>query len=93
MGLNSDFKMPTSAQKKVTERFSREGAALVFEVKTEDTFFLREPWVYRVRSARAPGELSLPWDCNLRAARQSLELITTDYPKDPPVVRLPEVQP
>jgi len=92
MGLNSDFKMPTSSQKRVTERFSLEGDALAFEVKTEDTFFLKEPWIYRVRSQRQQGELSLPWDCNLKAARQSLELLTTDYPKDPPVVRLPEGQ-
>ena len=59
-------------------------------VTTEDAFFLRSPWVYRVRSQREEGELSLPWDCDLTAARQSLGLISTDYPNDPPVVRLPE---
>jgi hypothetical protein len=90
MGLNSDFKMPTSSQKKVTERFRLAGDALEFEVMTEDTFFLKKPWVYRVRSAREKNELSLPWDCDLEAARQSLTLLTTDYPNDPPVVRLPE---
>ncbi len=90
MGLNSDFKMPTSSQKRVTERFRREGKALLLEVATEDTFFLRTPWVYRVRSQPVEGELSLPWDCDLDAARQSLNFTPTDYPKDPPVVRLPE---
>ena len=93
MGLNSDFKMPTSSQKRVTERFRRDGDALEFEVTTEDAFFLRKPWVYRVRSARVEGELSLPWDCDLEAARQSLTLLSTDYPSDPPVVRLPEPEP
>jgi hypothetical protein len=92
MGLNSDFKMPTSSQKRVTERFRRDGNALLLEVKTEDTFFLREPWVYNIRSARSAGELALPWDCNLKASRNSLELIGTDYPKDPPIVRIPEQQ-
>jgi hypothetical protein len=90
MGLNSDFKMPTSSQKRVTERFRRDGAALQLEVMTEDTFFLSSPWVYRVRSQPVQEELSLPWDCALTAARQSLSLINTDYPNDPPVVRIPE---
>lgn len=90
MGLNSDFKMPTSSQKRVTERFRRDGDGMLLEVTTEDIFFLRKPWTYRIRSPRVEGELSLPWDCDLTAARQSLTLITTDYPNDPPVVRLPE---
>jgi hypothetical protein len=90
MGLNSDFKMPTSSQKRVTERFRRDGAALQHQVMTEDTFFLSSPWVYRVRSQPVQEELSLPWDCDLTAARQSLSLINTDYPNDPPVVRIPE---
>jgi hypothetical protein len=89
-GLNSDFKMPTSTQKRVTERFRREGAALLLEVKTEDALFLREPWTYAVRSQRATEELALPWNCELEAARQSLNLTQTSYPNDPAVVRLPE---
>jgi len=35
MGLNSDFKMPTSSQKKVTERFRRDGDAMLVEVMTK----------------------------------------------------------
>ncbi|HET9219690.1 MAG TPA: hypothetical protein VFR18_22095 [Terriglobia bacterium] len=90
MGLNADFKMPTSSQKKVTERFTREGNALVLEVTTEDPFFLNKPWVYRVRSQPTNGELALPWDCDLEAARQSLLLIKTNYPEDPAVKRIEE---
>jgi hypothetical protein len=89
-GLNADFKMPTSTQKRVTERFTREGNALLLEVKTEDPFFLREPWVYRVRSQPVAGELSLPWDCDLEAARQSLQTIPSSYPEDPAIVRIAE---
>ena len=34
----------------------RDGDGLLLEVTTEDTFFLRSPWVYRVRSDREePG--------------------------------------
>lgn len=89
-GLNADFKMPTSTQKRVTERFTREGNALLLEVKTEDTFFLKEPWIYRVRSQPVAGELSLPWDCDLEAARQTLLLLKTSYPEDPTVTRIEE---
>jgi hypothetical protein len=89
-GLNADFKMPTSTQKRVTERFTREGNALLLEVKTEDSFYLREPWVYRVRSQPVNGELSLPWDCDLEAARQSLLVLPTSYPEDPAIVRIEE---
>jgi hypothetical protein len=89
-GLNSDFKMPTSTQKRVTERFKMDGTQMLLEVKTEDTFFLREPWVYTVRQPRGTGPLALPWNCDLKAARHSLKLIPTDYPNDPPVIRLTE---
>ena len=88
MGLNSDFKMPTSTQKRVTERFTREGEALLLEVTTEDAFFLSEPWTYRVRSAPGGEELTLPWNCDLEAARQTLRLVPSSYPDDPPVVRI-----
>jgi len=90
MGLNADFKMPTSAQKRVTERFTREGNALVLEVRTEDPFFLNKPWVYRVRSQPTNAELALPWDCDLEAARQSLLLLKTSYPEDPEIKRIEE---
>lgn len=89
-GINSDFKLPSSTQKKVTERFTPDGDALLLEVTTEDTFFLREPWVYRVRSQPVEGELALPWDCDLEAARQSLTMIPSDYDDDPPIMRIPE---
>jgi hypothetical protein len=89
-GLNADFKMPTSTQKRVTERFRRDGEALWFEVKTEDPFFLKSPWTYTVRSARVNGELSLPWDCDLTAARQSLQFEQTSYPSDPAISRISE---
>jgi hypothetical protein len=86
-GLNSDFKLPSSTQKRVAERYSRDGDALLLEVSTEDTFFLREPWSFTVRSQPAGEPLALPWNCDLEAARQTLRLVPTVYPEDPPVVR------
>ena len=54
----------------------------------EDTFFLREPWIFDVRSRPDDQPLDLPWDCQLEAARQSLRLLPSEYPEDPEVVRI-----
>ncbi len=87
-GLNSDFKLPSSTQKRVTERYTREDDALRLHVTVEDAFFLREPWIFDVRSQPDDQPLDLPWDCQLEAARQSLRLLPTEYPEDPEVVRI-----
>jgi hypothetical protein len=87
-GLNSDFKLPSSSQKRVTERYSRDGNALRLEVRVEDPFFLREPWSFTVRSQPQDEPLPLPWNCELEAARQTLRLVPTLYPDDPPIVRI-----
>ncbi len=89
-GLNADFRLASSTQKHVTERYTREGDDLVLEVTTTDTLFLKEPWVYKVKSVRDPEELALPWDCNQEGARDILKLMAPKYPNDPPIVRLPE---
>ena len=87
-GLNADFKIPSSTQKKVTERYSRNGDDLVLEVTTIDTFFLREPWVFEIRSAPDPAPLALPWNCDLEGARHTLQLLPSSYPDDPPIERI-----
>ena len=89
-GLNADFKIPSSTQKRVTERYSKEGDNLILEVTTEDPFFLKEPWVYKVRSQPDPNPLSLPWNCDVKAAREILKLLPSSYPDDPPVHRIDE---
>jgi hypothetical protein len=86
-GLNADFKLPSSTQKQVIERFSRDGDALIVDVTTSDTFFLKEPWTFRTRSQPDPEPLALPWDCDLDGARQILPLLPTSYPDDPEIVR------
>ena len=87
-GLNADFKLPSSTQKRVTERYSRDGDNLILEVTTEDAFFLTEPWTFTVRSAPDPNPLALPWNCDLEASRQILKLMPTSYPEDPPIERI-----
>jgi len=87
-GLNADFKLPSSTQKKVTERYSKDGEDLLLEVSTIDTFFLKEPWTYSVRSKPDPEPLALPWNCDLEGSRQILQLVPTSYPQDPEIVRI-----
>jgi hypothetical protein len=89
-GLNADFRLASSTQKQVVERYTREGEDLVLEVTTIDPFFLTEPWAFRVRSQPDPEPLALPWNCDLDGARQILKLMPPRYPQDPPVTRLPE---
>ncbi len=90
MGLNSDFRIPSSSQKRVTERYTRDGETLILEVTTEDTFFLEQPWTYKVRSQPSPDPLALPWGCDLESSRQILQVTPTIYPEDPPIVRIEE---
>lgn len=87
-GLNADFKLPSSTQKKVTERYRRDGEAIILEVVTEDTFFLKEPWIFEVRSQPVDGEMPPPWNCDVEAARQSLTVFPTSYPQDPEIERI-----
>lgn len=89
-GLNADFRLASSTQKKVVETYSKVGDELELEVVTTDPFFLKEPWIYKIRSQPDPEELALPWACDQEASRSILKLTPPMYPTDPEVVRLPE---
>lgn len=89
-GLNADFRLASSTQKKVVETYYRDGENLVLEVVTTDPFFLKEPWVFKISSQPDPDELALPWACDYEGSRSILNLMAPAYPDDPPVVRLPE---
>lgn len=86
-GLNADFRIPSSTQKQMTERFSREGDTLVMEVSTIDPFFLKEPWTFKVSSAPA-DDMGDAWTCELDGARRSLRFETSKYPDDPEIERI-----
>lgn len=86
-GLNADFRIPSSTQKQITERFSKDGEELVLEVSTVDTFFLKEPWEFTVRSSPV-DELDASWTCELDGARRSLMFEISKYPEDPEPVRI-----
>jgi hypothetical protein len=88
-GLNADFRLPSSTQKKVVERYTKEGEELVLEVTTTDPFYLKGPWVYKVRSKPDPEPLALPWACDAESSRDILKLMAPKFPNDPPIKRMP----
>ena len=87
-GIAGDFlSAPSSTQKRIVERYRREGEGLRMELTVEDPIFLLRPIRY-VMGWRPNGEpLSLPWGCDPEAARRNLRLVPSKYPQDPPVER------
>src|SRR5688572_25787155 len=83
-GWNADHRIPSSTQKQLFERFSKEGDALVLEVTATDTFFLKEPLTYRVTS-QPESDWDFDWDCDLEASRSILKIMAPQYPNDPPI--------
>ncbi len=88
-GLAGDFlSAPSSTQKRIVERYSRDGERLRMRLTVEDPIFLLAPVEYVMQwSLSNQAALSLPWSCNSSAAQRNLRLIPTKYPEDPPVVR------
>jgi len=86
-GLNADFRIPSSTQKQLFERFSRDGDDLVLEVSTTDTFFLKEPWEFTIRSTPVT-DMGDAWTCELDGARRSLRFEISKYPNDPEAERI-----
>jgi hypothetical protein len=87
-GLAGDYlSAPSSTQKRLIERYSREGDNLKLDLTVEDPIFLREPLTYTIQWHSSDEPLSLPWNCNPAAAQRNLKVVPTKYPEDPPVNR------
>jgi hypothetical protein len=72
--------IPSSSQKKVTERYWRDGDDLRATVTVEDPMFLREPASYTTRWIRArDGYRLAPYDCDPEAARASVRFYPSKY--------------
>jgi hypothetical protein len=78
---------PSSTQKRLTERYSRDGEVLRMELTAEDPIFLREPFTYTMEWRVSTEPLSLPWACEPEAAQRNLNVVRSKYPQDPPVKR------
>lgn len=87
-GLAGDFlSAPSSTQKRLVERYYRDGENLRLALTVEDPIFLREPLEYVMEWQPSQEPLSLPWDCDPAAAQRNLKVVPTKYPQDPPVER------
>jgi hypothetical protein len=72
--------IPSSQQKKVTERYWRDGDQLKATITVEDPLFLRKPASYTMRWLPAPKGYKLqPFDCDPEAARLSVQFIPPKY--------------
>ena len=78
---------PSSTQKRLTERYSREGETLKLELTAEDPIFLLQPFTYTMAWRVTTEPLSLPWSCDPAAAQRNLNVVRSKYPQDPPVKR------
>ena len=87
-GLAGDYlSAPSSTQKRLTERYWREGENLRMALTVDDPIFLRTPIEYVMEWQPSAEPLSLPWDCDPAAAQRNLKVVPTKYPRDPPVER------
>jgi hypothetical protein len=72
--------IPSSSQKRILERYWREGAELKATVTVEDPMFLRKPASYTTRWLPAPKGYQLQaWDCDQESSRASLKFLPPKY--------------
>lgn len=78
---------PSSTQKRLTERYTRDGDTMRMELTAEDPIFLVGPIRYTMEWQTQSDPLSLPWNCDPEAAQRNLHVVKPKYPQDPPVQR------
>ena len=72
--------IPSSQQKKVTERYWREDEELKITLTVEDPMFLREPVSYTTRWLPAPEGYKLQaYNCNAEDARRAVKYMIPKY--------------
>ena len=78
---------PSSTQKRLVERYSRNGNTLRLELTAEDPVFLLGPINYTMDYPETKEPLSLPWNCDPASAQRNLHVVKSKYPQDPPITR------
>lgn len=89
-GLDDMYNVPSSTQKKVTERYWREGERLKADVVTEDPLFLTQPVQFEFEWERTDQPLELPYACDPVLAKRPLRYIPSKY-QDPAWIAMPPV--
>jgi hypothetical protein len=79
-GFDDYNALPSSSQKRVLERYWREGNDLRVTVTVEDPLFLKKPASYTTRWIPAPkGYRLTPFDCDQESARASIKFLPPKY--------------
>jgi hypothetical protein len=82
-----DSYIPSSTQKKVTERYWREGNLLRMESVSEDPMILKEPFRYHFEWEQTKNAL-IPFDCNPEDSGFARKLFETRKYQDPDLIHL-----
>jgi hypothetical protein len=90
-GLDDMYNIPSSTQKKVTERYWREGNRLKADIVTEDPLFLSRAVQFQFEWEGTDQPLELPYACDPELAKQPLKFIPSKY-LDPGWIAMPPVQ-
>jgi hypothetical protein len=86
LGLHDSF-IPSSTQKKVTERYWREGNLLRLESVTEDRLVLTRPYTYQFEWQLSNKAL-VPYDCDPEGSSFDRQFYETNKYQDPDWMRL-----
>jgi hypothetical protein len=78
---------PSSTQKRLVERYSRNGDTLRLDLVAEDPIFLLGPITYTIDYPATNEPLALPWNCDPASAQRNLHVVKSKYPQDPPINR------
>jgi hypothetical protein len=79
IGLDDMLNVPSSTQKRVVERYWRDGDTLYAHVVTEDPLFLLEPIEMSFEWQHTETPLILPYGCDPDIAKIQLELLPPKY--------------
>ena len=81
-GLWDEWPVPSSTEKRVVERYRREGDRLVADVQIDDPVFLTAPVGFTFRWNRSEEPLVLPWGCDPVRAREPLQYLPSRWATD-----------
>ncbi len=78
-GLEDLGNVPSSTEKRVLERYRREGDQLILDLEVEDSVFLTEPTGFSFKWQRSEEDLALPYGCDPVRAREPLKYLPSRW--------------
>ena len=78
-GLEDLGNVPSSTEKRVAERYRREGDRLILDLEVEDPVFLTELTGFTFQWERSEEELVLPYECDPARAREPLKYLPSRW--------------